>query len=207
MTDSILLSYNGIEIYKSEIDILCDDYINSLPNPDMIFKSTVFSGMLNYLHQTKIKYIIAEDKQRKNINPYNHDYDFLDKLFYNVYVYLCTRFNICPTIIQFSTLANVNSEMLGDIKQGIYRQNGVKVNPLTCQLVRKWYDFCESSMLGKAINESSIGSMFALKSVYGYRDNDQRIEVTTTAEQNQTPEQIAERYKDAKKPELPETAN
>ena len=151
--------------------------------------------MLNYIYLHKLKYIIPD--------KYNNDYALLDKIFDTVYINLCTRFNICPSIIQFCVLCHIDNTSLTQVKNGQYN-DGSKVKTETWQTVKKWYSVCESMLLSKATNESSIGSIFALKANYGYRDNDtpQLIQVTNTT--RATPEQIAERYKDIKKPELPD---
>lgn len=192
--DSVILTYNNIELYQSEIDILCDEYINTLHDESMIYKSTVFSGMLNYIYLNKLKFIIP--------NTYNNDYKLLDCIFDNVYINLCTRFNICPNILQFTVLCHISNDFLTQVKSGIY-DDGSKVNNDTSRTVKKWYSVCESMLLSKATNESSIGSIFALKANYGYRDNDtpQLIQVQTGTKS--TPAEIAEKYRGAVKPELP----
>ena len=203
MIDNTILTDTQIEIYRNEIDILCDNYIHSLPDENMIYKSTVFSGMLNYLYRNKIKYIIEQYRKDNNLNDYYNNYDLLDVIFNNIYIDICTRFNIVPSIIQFSVFVNVDNGTLSDIKSGVYRDNGSKVNPINCQTVKKWYATCESMLLSKATNENSIGSIFALKSNFGYVEKGNELPTQETLTQS-TPEQIAERYKDAKLPELPE---
>ena len=200
--DNVILSTGNIEVYQSEIDVLCDEYISTLPDESMIYKSTVFSGMLSYIYNHKLKYIITQSKRDKGINPYNNDYMLLDDIFNNIYIYLCTRYNITPSIIQFSVLCDVSRETLGDINKGVYRNDGTRVKPETCHTVKKWYSTCESMLLSKAQNENSIGSIFALKANYGYRDNVQQVEVISTQEQQATPEQIAQKYADVAKPRL-----
>ena len=207
MTDNIILNTGSIEVYRSEIDFLCDEYIQSLPDESMIYKSTVFSGMLNYIYQSKLKYIISKSKNDKGINQYNNDYALLDDIFQSVYIYLCTRYDIVPSIIQFCVLTGISRETISDIKQGKYRADGTRVKPETCHTVKNWYNTCESMLLSKAANESSIGSIFALKANYGYRDNVQQVEVISTQEQQATPEQIAEKYADIAKPRLIDAEN
>lgn len=192
--DNVVLTYNDIELYQSEIDILCDEYINTLPDKTMIYKSTVFSGMLNYIYLNKLKFIIP--------NTYNNDYKLLDCIFDNVYINLCTRFNICPNILQFTVLCHFDNSLLTQIKSGSYN-DGSKVNKDTFLTVKKWYSVCESMLLSKATNESSIGSIFALKANYGYRDNDTPQLIQVQAETKATPQEIAEKYKGSMKPELP----
>lgn len=202
MKDNIILSSGNIEVYQSDIDLLCDEYVQGLPDESMIFKSTVFSGMLNYIHRIKLKHIISQCKTDKGINKYNHDYALLDDIFQNVYIYLCTRYNITPSIIQFCVLTGISRETISDINQGKYRADGSRVKPETYHTVKNWYNTCESMLLSKAANESSIGSIFALKANYGYRDNVQQVEVITQDQQQATPEQIAQKYADIEKPRL-----
>lgn len=193
--DNVILTYNNIELYQSEIDILCDEYIKTLHDESMIYKSTVFSGMLNYIYLHKLKYIIPD--------TYNNDYKLLDLIFDQVYINLCTRFNICPSIIQFATLCHFDNSVLTEIKSGTYR-DGSRVSADTYKTVKKWYAVCESMLLSKATNESSIGSIFALKANYSYRDNDTPQLIQVTSATQATPEQIAEKYRDTKQPELPD---
>lgn len=186
INNSVMLSYNGIEIYKTDIDILCDEYINSLSNPDMIYKSAVFNGLLDYIYKHSLKDILG--------NKVKNDYQLLNNIFYNIYLPICYKYNKTPTILQFSVLCDIDNANITDIKNGIYRTNGAIVNNNSTQIVKKWYSVCESALLGKAIDESSIGGMFALKACYGYRDN---VIVTETPQQLaiETPEQIAARHK------------
>ena len=196
--DNTVLTYNGIELYQSEIDILCDEYINTLHDPNMIYKSTVFSGLLNYIYKNKLRYIIP--------NTYNNDYNLLNDIFYNVYIDLCTKYNIVPSIIQFVALCHIDRTSLTEIKSGIYR-DGSRVKQSTSDTVQKWFDTCESMLLSKASNESSIGSIFALKANYQYRDNEPIQVLQVTAENKASPEQIAERYKDIEKPNMIELSD
>lgn len=194
--EGTLITVNGIELYQSDIDVLCDEYINSLPDSSMIYKSSVFSGLLDYIYKHCLKNILPSD--------FRLDFQVLDKVFYSVYIPLCYRFDKVPTIVQFSVLVNIDNAHITDLRNGVYRANGSRVSPEKSQTVKKWYDVCESALLGKAINESSIGSIFALKSSFGYRDNQ-----TITIEQGQqipheTAEQIAAKYADIERPELPD---
>lgn len=196
--DNVILTYNNIELYQSEIDFLCDEYISTLHDESMIYKSTVFSGMLQYIYNNKLKYIIPDG--------FYNDYVLLDSIFDNVYINLCSKYNIVPSIIQFTVLCHIDVSMLTELRNGNYK-DGSKVNEKTSKTVKKWYAVCESMLLSKATNESSIGSIFALKANYGYRDNDapQVLQIQTGTQA--TPEQIAEKYKDIKAPELPELEN
>ena len=191
-----ILSYNGIEIFENDISILCDEYINSLPDSNMIYKSAVFSGMLDYIYKHCIKNIIPEQNKL--------NFELLDNIFNSVYIPLCYRFDKVPTIIQFCVLVNIDNGNISDVKNGIYRSNGAKVNTNSTQTVKKWYNTCESALLGKAINESSIGSIFALKSSFGYHENQTVTIESRQLAPHETPEQIAAKYSDIERPEKPD---
>lgn len=189
-----LIDYNGIQIYDSDIDMLCDEYINTLNNPELIYKATVFTGLLDYIYKHLVKNILSPIRQK-------NDYKLLDNVFRNIYLPLCYKYNIAPTILSFSCFIHVPNSYLSDLNKGVYRAHGEKVNPETNQIVKEWFDTCENGLLNKAISESSIGSIFALKALYSYSDS-QTININTNTDiQHETAEQIAARHSDAQLPE------
>lgn len=195
--EGTLITVNGIELYQSDIDVLCDEYIKSLPDQSMIYKSAVFAGMLDYIYKHVLKDITRSD------NNYI-DFPVINEIFYNIYIPLCYRFDKVPTMLQFSVLVNVSNTHLTDIKNGTYRADGSRVNRETNQMVKKWYDVCESALLGKAIGESSIGSIFALKAVFGYKEQQSIMIENQQQLAHETPEQIAAKYADIERPEKPQ---
>ena len=195
--DNALVSFGDISIYADDIEQLCEEYINSLPVPEMVFKSAGFSGMLDYIYKNTLKPVI----DGSSANSYN--YSVLDNIFYNIYLPLCYRYGLCPTVIQFCTLVNISNTNVTDVKNGVYRSNGAKANITNTQTVKKWYQVCESATVGKALNESSVGAMFIAKAVYNYNDQaPQQIQLTTAATL-ESPEQIAARHASAQLPEKP----
>lgn len=195
-SNSVLVSYNGIEVYPDDIAILCDEYINNLPNPEIIYKSAGFCGLLEYIYSRKLKHVV--------INKPGKGYDFtvLDNIFYNIYLPLCYRYNITPTVIQFTALARIDNTHLGDIKNGVYSSNGSRVNPAHMRTVKNWFNACESALLGRAVNDNGIGAIFALKANYGYRETAPSQE-PQAIEAHESAEQIAARHSAARLPEKP----
>ena len=193
--DMTVLSYDGIEIYQNEIDILCNDYMNSIGlNNASELKAMQFNGMLLYIYNNKLKYIFPKS--------YKNDYDLLNDIFFNIYIPLCYRYGYCPTILQFCTmLVNIDNTNISDIKNGVYRGNEYKVNPNTTQTVKKWYSVCENGLLNKAIETNGIGSIFALKANYKYRDND-TVQVIPLTDSTLSTGQILEKYGKTEKPKL-----
>lgn len=201
---NVLLTYNGLEVYENDILYVCDEYINRLPDSSMIYKSTVFAGMLKYIYRQCIRDIIETDRNNNTLKRNENNYKLLDDIFNNIYIYLCSLYNIVPSIIQFCVLVDIDNTTVSDLRKGKYRTNGMEANPANSQTVQKWYAVCESMLLSKATNESSIGSIFALKANYGYRDNVTQLEITNQQEQRQSAAEIMEKYRNAELPEMPE---
>lgn len=203
IVESALVQFGDMAIYQADLDQLCEEYISTLPVPDMVLKTAGFTGLLDYIYKKRLKQIIDGSKGTEHTNPSSFNYKVLDDIFNNLYIPLCYRFGLCPTVIQFSTLVNISNTLLTDIKNGVYRTNGSKVNPNRVQIVKRWYQCCESATIGRAINESSIGAIFAAKALYNYSDQ-QTIRIETgNQEQHETAEQIAARHAAAQLPEKP----
>ena len=193
--DILLIDYRGIEYYKSDIDIICNEYIDSLEDPSMIYRSIVFSGLLQLIYKRVLKNVISNNE--------HIDYTLLNDIFYNLYIPLCNKYNIAPSIIQFTSMCRISYDSINNNYKGI-RTDGGKANKKNVEIVKNWHDFIESGYLSKAVNEASIGSIFALKAIYKYRDTS-TVEITQgTLADHDTPEMIAERHKGAKIPEKPE---
>ena len=200
-TDNIILfSLDDITVYESDIDILCGDYINGLIDPEKIYNTSVFAGMLNYIYKRLVKNIIIADKAKRNSNTNN--YVLLDHMF-DIYKTLCSKYMQTPTILQFCTeFVSIDNTHLTDVKNGFYRSNDSRVNPEHTQIVKKWFSVCESRLASRTLETNSIGSMFILKSKYNWIESKQQIEIINGSSQQATPEQIAQKYADIEKPRL-----
>ena len=193
--DYTVIDYRGIEIYQSDIDILTQEYIQSLPDESMIYKSAVFSGLLQVVYKRVLKNVIPKWE--------NIDFKLLDTIFYNVYIPLCYRYNIVPSVLQFTSMCRINYGNIEDVKHGLYSSNGSKASKASTEIVKRWHEFIESGLLSKTANESSIGSMFILKSVYQYKEANTLTIEHSAQEQHDSAEAIAERHKDAMLPDKP----
>ena len=191
---------DDIIIYNSDISMLEDEYIESLYNPEMIFKVSVFNGLLNLIHERLLKDLI----RLNNSNKIN--YSICNDIFYKIYLPLCNKYAIIPNIMQFSAyLLRISKSHITDIRNGYYRTNEAEVTKLTTQIIKNWYDSCESSMVSSVANTNSIGCMFLLKAVYNYSDQAPIQLEVSQIEAHDTPEQIAARHKSAFIPEKPDT--
>ena len=166
--DEILIDCKQGIISRSQLENKCKEYIDLLPVPESIYNnSTVFQGLIRYLHRTLIKPIIP--------NTTRHDYKLYDCIFDNVYMYLLSIYGYLGNIITFCYLIGVDYKYISDIhmgnyNNGLYKQNDCDINIDTLRIITKWYNSIESSYVDKVGNQNGIGAMFLLKSVYGYSD-------------------------------------
>lgn len=192
--NNIICTYNNVDIYENDISVLCDEYESKYDNSEDILNNTVFfTGLMVFIQQRLFK-PISDSK-------YNNDYIALDKLFYSVFIPLSVKYRRTPTIQNFCVMTSISNSLLSEILTGNYR-DGSKVKTETCETVKKWYQTVESALASKAIDTNGIGSIFALKSNFSWRETAPEPPSAETLTQS-TPEQIAERYKDAKRPEIP----
>lgn len=193
--ENTLIACNGIEIYQSDIDILCDEYMSMLSSEEAIHKTYGFTGLLEYLYKRCICNIVTK-------NGRGYDYHVLDNVFYNVYIPLCAKYSMPPSIIQFCTLVKIDSSYMSEVKRGVY-DGGAKVSNDNTLAVKKWYDTCEAGLLSRAVGDNSIGAIFALKANYGYKETS-AITVEQVTQVHDTAEQIAARHHGAALPERPD---
>lgn len=201
VTETALITENGISIYADDIERLCAEYIDSLPTPENVLKTAGFTALLVYIYNNCLKRVIVR-KYGERGNSYN--FELLDSIFYKIYIPLCGKYGFTPTVKQFAVFTGIDSSNLGDIKSGVYRTDGAKVSPEKTHFVKKWYDASESALLNRAVDSNSIGSIFALKALYQYSDA-QTIRVESASqEQHDSAEQIAQRHSAAELPEKPQ---
>ena len=179
---------DGIEVYESKIQILCDEYINTLNNPDDIYNNpSLFTGMLKHIYKCLFK-PGKNDKVLYNGNSVldTSNIELLDNI-WNIYTDLCYKYGKRPTLLNFSLLVGISNDTFTTWRQGDFRAEGGGTSSLHCRTVKKWQKECESSLVDGATEKNSIGCIFALKANYGYSETPQRVEIVN----GQSPEQIA----------------
>ena len=154
-----------IDIYLSDIELLESEYIESLSDKELIYKPLTFQGLLLYIYNRLLINIIPK--------TYKNDYSLLNEIFNKIYIPLCFKYDKSPTIVQFcSLLAHCSNQTISYLYNGKFN-NGYKANDhKSIEIVKSWYAICEAGLLARTIDSNSIGSMFALKSLYQYRDNE-----------------------------------
>lgn len=193
-SNTVICTYNGIEIYENDISVLCNEYESQYDDiEERINKPMFFTGLIVYINRHLFQNITSKS--------YNHDYKALDNIFFNCFVPLCSKYNKTITLQNFCLMTGIDNSLLSVILTGNYK-DGSKVNPETYQTVKKWKDAAETALIDSGMYGNPVFSIFALKAGHGWRETSPEPPTTELTTQS-TPQQIQERYRDAKKPVLP----
>lgn len=140
----------GIEIYQNDIYRLVDEYIDTELDGDTESVTDNFVSMIFY---------IADNIQK----PSNDDIELLDNLF-SIYVRICAKYKVLPTLEVFSFLVGIDRNTFTDWSMGRYR-----VNTAHGSTVKKWFNICKSFTLNRLHNQSGTNAnlIFIAKAAYG----------------------------------------
>lgn len=150
MKDNVVKSEIGIEVYKNDIFRLVDEYIDTELDGDSESVGDNFVSMIFY---------IADNIQK----PSNDDIDLLDNLF-SIYVRICAKYKVLPTLEVFSFLVGIDRNTFTDWSMGRYR-----VSTAHGSTVKKWFNICKSFTLNRLHNQSGTNAnlIFVAKAAYG----------------------------------------
>ena len=208
--DNAIRASNGSEVYETKIHEIADQYVAQTLTKEeresARIDSTVFSGMLLRVYRELFK--PSANKELFHQNQYQNvqknsilDYDdiqTLDRLF-DVYCDLCATYRMCPSLLGFSSMIGLSKDSINDWISGRTHKSSEH-----CQTAKRWKSVCEFGLESRAVMSNSIGSIFALKANYQWREAapDSSDQMITTVQR--TPEQIQAKYQDAQRPELPQ---
>lgn len=127
-----------------------DEYIDSQLDGDKDKASDCFVDMIYY---------IADRIPR----PGTDDIDLLDGIF-SVYVRLCAKCGVLPTLECFSFLVSINRDTFWDWSTRRYRASSSHGDT-----VKKWRDICKSSVVNRLHNKGGTDAnlIFIAKAAYG----------------------------------------
>jgi hypothetical protein len=150
MKDNSIKSEIGIEVYQNDIYRLVDEYIDTELDGDTESVTDNFVSMIFY---------IADNIQK----PSNDDIELLDNLF-NIYVRICAKYKVLPTLETFSFLVGIDRNTFTDWAMGRYR-----VSTAHGSTVKKWFEICKSFTVNRLHNQSGTNSnlIFIAKAAYG----------------------------------------
>lgn len=185
----------GIEVYENDIYRLVDEYINTVlqVTPEEFdtqkeYKATVADSFVDMI------FYIADRIPK----PSNDDIELLDNIF-NIFVRICSKYNVLPTLEVFSFLVNINRSTFSDWMRGDYRTSSSHGTT-----VKKWFDICKNCTVNRLNNQPGTNAnlIFVAKAAYGMAET----APVQTAQQDgiphQTAQQIADKHRAAL--ELPE---
>ena len=155
MKDNTDITSAGIEIYRHDINYYADEYIKNeleLEHVDQESKKIVkdnFVDMLFYI----------SDRISK---PDNADIKALDNIF-SVYVRLCSKYSVNPTLEAFSFLVDINRATFTSWNNGDYRTQEHS------DTVKKWMNICKGFLVNNLGNSkgTDANKIFIAKAAYG----------------------------------------
>ena len=185
----------GIEVYENDIYRLVDEYINTVlqVSPEEFDTQKEYKVVVADSFVDMIFYIA--DRIPK---PSNDDIELLDNIF-NIFVRVCSKYNVLPTIEVFSILVNINRSTFSDWMRGDYR---------TCSshgtTVKKWFDICKNCTVNRLNNQPGTNAnlIFVAKAAYGLAETAPVQPAQQDGIPRQTAQQIADKHRAAL--ELPE---
>lgn len=209
MKDNTMIAYNGVEIYTSKILELADEFyyseLDEKRKEDIYNNSSIFMSMILYISDNIPK-------------PDNNDIELLDNIF-NIYIRLCVKYNMLPTLEAYSMLININPTTLSKWSSGEYRTNvyydskgeyikdfaawqlnhrgePYRAEPSTAhsQTVKKWKETCKNFLVNSLQNSrgTDANKIFVAKAAYGMVET--APVPVVNQEQHRTAEQIAADY-------------
>ena len=185
----------GIEVYENDIYRHVDEYINTVlqVTPEEFdtqkeYKSTVADSFVDMI------FYIADRIPK----PSNDDIELLDNIF-NIFVRVCSKYNVLPTLEVFSFLVNINRSTFSDWMRGDYRTSSSHGTT-----VKKWFDICKNCTVNRLNNQPGTNAnlIFVAKAAYGMAET----APVQTAQQDGIPHQTAQQIADKHRAvlELPE---
>lgn len=190
-----------LEVYENEIEIYAEDYIKSLANEDDIYKVSTFKGMLKHI----FKHVFKAKKSEKTLyqlktNIDTSDIDTINEI-WDIYTSLCYKYNHNPSLLGFSLLTGINDDTFHSWKVGEVRN----ASSVHSDSVKRWLKECELALADRTSEQNSVGSMFLLKSCYGYSEQQTVNIVDQTGLPKESRAEIAKKY--AEHQQLPQKPN
>lgn len=188
MADNTIKTENGVEVYKNNIDILVDRYIQEELNGDDSNIKNKFKHMMYYI----------QDRLNK---PDTDDINLLDDIF-NIFIRLCAKYDILPTLSLFSAMSGINACTLSR-----WLNDKARTNTNYSQFVKNWKDTCRDAAIDALTNKPGANAnlIFVSKAVYGLQETAPAQPHQLQLAPAESAEEIAERARltAPERPELP----
>lgn len=150
MKKNTVMTECGEEVYQHDIYYYADEYIQNELDGDAGSVSDSFPAMILYISDNIPK-------------PDNADIELLDSIF-NIYMRLCSKYKVLPTLEMFSFLVGINRTTFTDWANGEYRSSTGHGDT-----AKKWFDTCKSFTVNRLHNKGGTDAnlIFIAKAAYG----------------------------------------
>lgn len=193
--NNTVITDQGIEVYESDIYRLVDEYISTVlqVSPEDYDTQKEYKAVIADSFVDMIFYIA--DRIQK---PSNDNIELLDSIF-NIYVRICSKYNVLPTLEIFSFLVGIERRTFTCWMNGQYRTASSHGDT-----VKKWFDICKNCTINRLNNQTGTNAnlIFIAKAAYGMAETAPVQAGQQQGIPQQTAQQIADKYKDVL--ELPE---
>lgn len=155
MTDNSIETANGIEVYQHDIYYYADEFIEQELGGDTDKVKDSSAAMFLYIADRIIK-------------PSHEDINLLDNIF-DIYVRVCAKYRILPTLEMFSFLIRTHRSVLTDWKNGTHRASTSDYS----DTVKRWFDTCRAFVVDRLSNQygTNANLIFVAKSAYGMAES------------------------------------
>jgi len=196
MDNAVRCEDGKIEVYTHNIYSFVDEYISSLNNPDDIYNTSCFDGMLDYIYTHVFKPKLGDKIYYNTRNTIldTSDIDMLDNLFH-LLKGLCGKYRKRITLLRFCSMIGIGNDVISQWISGECRSGADGASSLHCQTAKKWKMMCEAALFSGVVDDNSVGCIFALKANYGYVDQPQRIEIVDSDGPRLSREEISSRFR------------
>lgn len=150
MTDNTVKTADGAEMYLHDIYYYADEYIQIELEGDKESVTDSFVDMILYISDRITK-------------PGTEDIELLDSIF-SIYIRLCTKYKVLPTLEVFSFLVNIDRSTFSTWISGEYRASSAH-----SPTAKKWFNICKSFTVNRLHNKGGTDAnlIFIAKAAYG----------------------------------------
>ena len=163
------------QVYQDKIYFLVDDFIEreyaGKTQEELKQDRAFFPLLVNYLNRNYLQALLHTHMKKGYKEP-SYNIEQLDYIF-NIYISLVYRykFNNRPSLLEFSILTSINRDTINNWLNG----HNANITPQLTRIVKSWKEVCENAL--RDGNGEYVKEIFLLKSVYGYKDQDNTITI------------------------------
>ena len=165
------------KVYQDKIYFLVDDFIDreyaGKTQEELKQDRAFFPLLVNYINTNYLQALLHTN-MRKGYKEPTYNIEQLNYIF-NIYIQLVYKYkwNNRPSLLEFSILTSINRDTINTWLNG--KGDRQPITPALCRIVKSWRQVCENALQDG--NGEYVKEIFLLKSVYGYKDQDNTITV------------------------------